>query len=48
MLRLLGKRSIISQGTWPLLSKGVTFPKFAPVRVHLRASGPDGKGNAGG
>lgn len=48
MLHLLGKRSVISQGTWLLLSKGVTFPKFALVRVHLRASVPDGVGNAGG
>ena len=38
MLQLLRKNSINSKGTLALISKQVTFCKFAPVGLHLRAT----------
>lgn len=49
MLQLLRKRSVISEGTLALISEKITFPKSAPVRLHLRAAWVSvGMGKAGG
>lgn len=47
-MQLLGKRSVISRETGPLIANGVTLPKFAPVGVRLRVSVLDGTGRASG